>query len=386
MKALAIAGMNLRRLFRLRSNIFFVIIFPMLLILLLGATFGGGFTPVIGIVGHGIGPLGDELVASLEATDDLEVERYTNEDAVVNAVERGRVQGGLAIPAGYDDTLRTGGDVTLRFFGRPGSLAQQLAATVGAAAGAQSTLVRAARFAEREGVASPGDSFVLAARAVALVPGVRVRTTSAGETLFPEGFGTFDLGASTQLLLFIFLTSLTGAVALIETRRFGLTRRMLSTPTSARTIVAGEALGRFGIALLQGLIIMLGSAVIFGVNWGDPAGAAIVLIVFSLVGAGAGMLLGSVFSNDQQAGSVALLLGLGLAAIGGSMVPLEVFPETMRTIAHITPHAWGNEAFAELVRRDGGVADILPELGVMAAFAAVLLALAVWRLRKAITA
>ncbi len=94
MKALAIAGTNLRRLFRLRSNIFFVIIFPMLLILLLGATFGGGFTPVVGVVGNRIGPLGDQLVALLEQTHDLEVERYASENDVVNAVERGRVQGG----------------------------------------------------------------------------------------------------------------------------------------------------------------------------------------------------------------------------------------------------------------------------------------------------
>ena len=209
--------------------------------------------------------------------------------------------------------------------------------------------------------------------------------TRVGEASSSADLGKFDEGASTQLLLFIFMTSLPGAVALIETRRLGVARRMFSTPTAVRTILAGEALGRFGIALLQGLIIMPGSALIFGVSWGDPAGAALILILFSLVGAGVGMLLGSVFSNDQQAQSVALLLGMGLAALGGSMVPLEVFPDTMRTIAHVTPHAWGNDAFNDLVRHGGDVADILPELGVLAAFAVVLLTLATWRLRRAIT-
>ena len=386
MKALAIASTNLLRLFRQRSNIFFVIVFPMLLILLLGATFGGGVTPTIGVVGPGIGPLGEDFVTSLRETEDLDIERYSSEDDLIDAVERGRAQAGLVIPAGYDTTLRTGGEVVIRLFGRPSSLAQQLSATVRAAVGEQNLLVRAARFAESEGISSPEDSFELAAQAAAAVPGVRVRTTSAGESLFPEDLGTFDLGASTQLLLFIFITSLTGSVALIETRRLGLTRRMLSTPTRTRTILAGEALGRLGVALLQGLIIMLGSALIFGVNWGHPAGASLILIAFSLVGAGAGLLLGSVFNNDQQAGSVALLLGLGLAALGGSMVPIELFPDTMRTIAHVTPHAWGNDAFAALVRRDGNVVDILPELAVLAGFAIVLLTLATWRLRRAITA
>jgi ABC-2 type transport system permease protein len=382
-KVLAIAGTNLRRLFRQRSNIFFVIIFPMLLILLLGATFGGAFTPVLGVVDQGIGPLGEDLVATLEKSEDLEVKHYSSEAGLVDDVERGRVQAGLVVPAGHDDTIRAGDDVVLRLFARPGSLA--LRTIVEATVGEQSMLIRSARFAQSEGVASFDDALELAAQAAEKAPGVLVRTTSAGESSSSGSLGKFDSSASTQLLLFIFITSLTGSVALIETRRLGVARRMLSTPTAARTILAGEALGRFGIALLQGLIIMLGAALIFGVNWGNPVGAALVLIVFSLVGAGAGMLLGSTFHNDQQAGSVAPLLGLGLAALGGSMAPLEMFPDTMRTIAHVTPHAWGNDAFSDLVRGGGDVTDIFRELGVLAAFAVVLLTLATWQLRRAIT-
>jgi ABC-2 type transport system permease protein len=97
------------------------------------------------------------------------------------------------------------------------------------------------------------------------------------------------------------------------------------------------------------------------------------------------MLLGSLFGNEDQAISVALFLGLGLAALGGSMAPLEIFPDFMRNIAHITPHAWGNDAFNALVSQGGDIGDILRELGVLAAFAAVLLTLATWRLRRAIT-
>src|SRR5660398_238413 len=45
----------------------------------------------------------------------------------------------------------------------------------------------------------------------------------------------------------------------------------------------------------------------------------------------------------------------------------------MRTIAHITPHAWAYDAFAKIQRHDAGLVDILPQLGVLAAMAAVLL-------------
>jgi ABC-2 type transport system permease protein len=67
------------------------------------------------------------------------------------------------------------------------------------------------------------------------------------------------------------------------------------------------------------------------------------------------------------------------------MVPLEIFPDTMQTIAHITPHAWALDGFAELIRRGGTIADIALELVVLAGFAVVLLALGTWRLRAKLT-
>jgi ABC-2 type transport system permease protein len=57
----------------------------------------------------------------------------------------------------------------------------------------------------------------------------------------------------------------------------------------------------------------------------------------------------------------------------------------MQRIAHVTPHAWALDGYAELVRRGGNTLDILPELAVLTAYAIVLLALASWRLRVALT-
>jgi ABC-2 type transport system permease protein len=137
--------------------------------------------------------------------------------------------------------------------------------------------------------------------------------------------------------------------------------------------------------MVQGLYIVFATLLLFQVNWGDPWGAFLLLVTFSATGAGAGMLMGSTFSNDQQAAGVGVVLSIGLAALGGCMLPIELYGETMKKVAHITPHAWALDGFAELVRRDGTVVDILPELGVLTAYASVLLILAAWRLRIAIT-
>ena len=289
--------------------------------------------------------------------------------------------------AGYDGAVRTGPGATLRYLARPDQYSQQLGETVRGAVARQAALLGAARFAVAQH-AAPGFGAGLAEanRVSPSVPAVTVTEASAGTTLFSRTLGQFDEGAWTELLLFLFLTALTGAVALIETRRLGLSRRMLATPTTAATVIAGEAGGRVLIACLQAAVIIFGSALLFGVNWGQPAGVAAVVILFALVGAGAGVFLGTLFRNEQQAIGVSLLLGLGLGALGGCMVPLEVFSPVMRRVAHITPQAWGNDAFARLVGHGASIAGILPQLGILAAYAVVLLGLAAWRLRRVLSA
>ncbi|MPZ27500.1 MAG: ABC transporter permease subunit [Micromonosporaceae bacterium] len=383
-RVLAIAGVNLRRMARDRANIFFVLLFPMLLILVLGLAFGGSFTPRLGVVVQDTGPLAGRLVAALAADDRMRVDRVDSESELQTAVERGELAAGLVVPSGYDRTVSGGGAAQLRYLARPDESGQQVGITVRAVVGEQAAVLGAAGFAAGQ-TGAPFDQTLGTAEQLATgLPAVTVQASTVGEALFPDDLGQFDIGASSQLLLFVFLTSLVGSSALVEARRLGVTRRMLATPTTAGTILAGEALGRVAVALVQGLIIMLGAGLLFGVSWGDPLGAAALLGLFALAGSGAAMVMGSVFRTVQQASGFGVLLGLALAALGGSMVPIEVFSGTMRTVARFTPHAWANEGFAELVRRDGGVLDIAPQLGVLAGFAVGLFVLGAWLLRRTV--
>jgi ABC-2 type transport system permease protein len=385
MKALAIAGINVRRLFRDRSNIFFVFIFPIALILLIGAQFGGGIDPIVGVNADAGGGISDAIVDQLQSIDAVDVAIYDDLDALTSAVERGHANAGVFLPAGMDQAAATGNPVEISFVVRPDGFGPQLRSVIGAAVAEVMKPVGAARFAGVERGARFEETLELAQDLATGDPGITINVSTLGEALFPESLGRFDLGASQQLVLFVFITALSGSAALILTRQLGVSKRMLSTPTPVGTILIGESLGRFGVALVQGVYIMAATLLAFGVNWGDPLGALLILVAFSAVGAGAAMLMGSVFSNDQQAGGVSIMASLGLAALGGAMVPIELFSPTLQRVAHLTPHAWAIDAFAELVRRGGTVVDILPELGVLSLYAVVLLSLAAWRLRVVIT-
>jgi ABC-2 type transport system permease protein len=227
------------------------------------------------------------------------------------------------------------------------------------------------------------DRALRAAAAEAPRPPVSV-TGADDETEEFTGLGRFDLGAATQLLLFVFLISVAGSATLIQARRYGVLARVLSAPVSTRQAILGEALGRFAIAMVQGVYIVVGTALLFGVEWDSWPLSLLVLAAFSAVAAAAAMVVGSLMDNDAAANGVGVGAGLVLGALGGCMTPLEFFPDTLRTAAHLTPHAWAYEAFAEIQRHDAGLLDIAPQLGVLVATATVLLLLGGWLLGRSL--
>jgi ABC-2 type transport system permease protein len=292
----------------------------------------------------------------------------------------------VVIPASYGADLRAGRQAEVAFLVGPSGVGAVVRPAVDEAVRAQATRVQAARFAAAHGGGGFDAALARVAQLDRSLRPPRITSRDVGDTTDEfEGLRQFDLGASTQLLLFVFITGITGSSAVIQARQLGVARRMLSTPTPMGTVLGGMTLSRFATTMLEGVYIIVATMVLFAVNWGDPAGAIAVLVSFALVATGVAMLSGAVFRNDQQASSVGVFLGLGLGALGGCMFPLELFTGPMRVVAHVTPHAWANDAFGELVRHDAGLVDILPNLAVLLGMAAVLLTVATWRLRKALT-
>ncbi len=386
-RILTLTQVELRRFLRDRSNIFFVFVLPLALVVFIGLQFGGTGGTQIGVVA-GDGDAAAELVEELEAADGLRVVAVDDEDELRTLIGRANLAGGLVVPEDYEEAMRTGAPVEVGFVARPDPGSRSLINVVGAVLAQQSASVDAARAAAVE-VDAPLEDLIPTAEQVGsgmATVELAIEQVGGDEALQEiDALGQFDLGASSQLFLFVFLTSLAGSGALIQTRNLGVATRILSTPTRLRTMVAGLAGGRLAIALFQALYIILVTAFAFQVDWGDPVATGVLVLVFSLVSAAAGMVLGALFRNDSQASGAGVGLGLVLAALGGSMMMLDFFPEGMRRVAMFTPHGWANTAMAEIVRRDAGVVDIATELGVLAAMAVGLGGLATWLLRRALT-
>jgi ABC-2 type transport system permease protein len=383
--ALVIAAVNVQRLLRDRTSTFFVFVLPIVLIVVLGTMFGGRTAPRMGIVVADGGGLGLELVEAIrDGAVTLELKELATVEELRARVEDGSLEIGLIIPPGFDAALRNGGTAEVTVLGNAQSTISVLREAVATAIAEQAALVGAARLAAERSGMSFGDALAVARPVQAEAEGITVAVERIGEGIFPAGTAAFQPGAQSMLVLFMFLTSLTAATQLILTRQLGVSRRMVASPVRVSTILVGETLGRFGVAMLQGLFIVL-SAVVFGVSWGDPLAAGTVAVLFALVGTGAAMVIGVFSSNPDQASALGIMAGMLLGALGGAMVPLEIFPEPAHTFAYLTPHAWAIQGLREVALRGGTVVDVLVELGALSVYALALLAIGAWGFRRSLT-
>ena len=260
MKAiLAIAGVEVRRFLRDRSNIFFVFIFPLLLILLLGTQFGSSRSETRVALAGGSGTALQTVVTEQLQADGMQVESGTPQ-VVREQLGRGRADVGLLISIEAAAAFNDGRQADLEILTASQASAQAALREVRGSLQAISMQHSQLAALERAGMPAEAAAAALAqAREAGQAPrGEILRTDHTAEEF--RGRGAFDLGAVQQLLLFVFLSSLTGAATLIQARRYGVISRTMAAPVSSGQTIAGQAVGRFGIASVQGAYILVGTA------------------------------------------------------------------------------------------------------------------------------
>ncbi|MCD4851588.1 ABC transporter permease [Arthrobacter sp. AK01] len=379
----AIAGVEVRRFLRDRSNIFFVFIFPLLLILLLGTQFGSSNSETRVALGGGSGTVLESSISEQLEADGMQVESGTAQ-VVREQLGRGRADVGVIISPEAAAAFNDGRVADLEILTASQASAQAALQEVKGSLMAISVRHSQRAALEQTGLPAEAAASALAqAKEAVQAPRVDIVDTDNTSQEF-RGLGVFDLGAVQQLLLFIFLSSLTGAATLIQARRFGVIPRTMAAPVTSGQTIIGQAAGRFGIASVQGAYILVGTALLFGVDWGNLWLTALVLLAFSAVAAAAAMIIGSLLDHDGAATGIGIGAGLVLAGLGGCMVPPEFFAEPLQSISWLTPHRWAYDALAAIQRRDASFSDILPGLGVLAGMAAALLFCGAWLLRRSL--
>ncbi|MCU0521595.1 MAG: ABC transporter permease [Anaerolineae bacterium] len=193
-----------------------------------------------------------------------------------------------------------------------------------------------------------------------------------------ENFEPSTFGAAGFAIMFAFIAAQVTATSIFEERKEGTFRRLLVSPMDRWELLIGKMLPNFLIAILQMVVVVAASIVLLPAigqtapTLGSaPLALALITILVALCSTSLGVLLGALCRTEAQVGGVSSAVLWVAGMVGGAFIPSFVLGDFLNTIGKAVPHYWALQAFNAVTLRGLGMIDILPQLGMLAAFTAV---------------
>ena len=160
-------------------------------------------------------------------------------------------------------------------------------------------------------------------------------------TLRPPPTG-FSQSLPGMLVMFVIQMLLTyGGVTLVQDRLGGQLRRLLAAPVNRFEAYGAKVLARVLMACIQAALLLAGGAIIFRLPLGDhPVFLLPVVLCLAVFAGGLSILAGTLSQTEKQVILAAILGAMVLSALGGCWWPIEIVPDSFKTIAMLTPSYW----------------------------------------------
>ena len=193
-------------------------------------------------------------------------------------------------------------------------------------------------------------------------PKVTVTSQYAGKhQIIPSGFN-HQVPANIVMFTLIIVFIYAGEI-LMEEKTRGMLRRVHIAPISTGSLFAGKLLGITLIGLLQIGVLIAAGHFIFGIYYGpSPAALALLALLFAACCGAMGLVLAMLIKGREKLTGIALVTALGMSALSGCWWPVEITPDSMRTIAHVLPSGIALDALHQLISYSSGLTAIASHL------------------------
>jgi ABC-2 type transport system permease protein len=398
MKSLIIAWKDFKIRVKDRKGFLTMIVMPLILTAILGAALSdvmggdGGFSETtVGLYQADEDPLAEafrtEVLQKLEfvnvkmAKDDAELEEL---------LRHGKIDVGLSIPQEWSTDLNNGGLKEIFIYSQAD---KQIKATV------IQSIVES--FSERVKTISLSTTAVISdltkSRAVTsgtvdmkeVVDLIVADLNQAGQIQFDieeESIGkkmvsSMQYYAAAMAVMFLLFNATMGAKSIIQERSTETLARLMMSPTSNSSILIGKFMGTLLFAFIQLIIFYLATSLFYDVHWGGNILQVLAIgIAYSVAVSGLSMILAAIVSEEK---TTDLISGVGIqifAILGGSMLPIYIFPDALQTIANITPNKWALTSFLTIMTGTSWDKLILP-MSVLILMGLLSLTIGTWRLK-----
>lgn len=166
-----------------------------------------------------------------------------------------------------------------------------------------------------------------------------------------------------MLIFFVFFMGANGAESILREHEDGTLARLFSTPVSALQILFGKFIGVFVTLVIQTVVLLAVSALLFKISWGKPLSLTLATLSLIVAATGFGVMLMAFIKSMRQTGPV---LG-GVMTITGMLGGLFTssipnVPEVMDKVSLSMPQGWALHTWKLSLSGSSAAAIVLPAL------------------------
>jgi ABC-2 type transport system permease protein len=396
MKSLIIAWKDFMIRFTDRKGFSLMILFPILLTAILGNALSGAMgeqslpKTTVGVYQNSHDQIGDyfinDVLKGKELNDFVSVKKVDSEKKLKSLIRNEKIDAGIMIPNGWSETLQNGKLKKVELLVDPGkemqgSIIESILETFinGVTTTASSTkivLTNSAPLLSSENLKELSVQLGSSLEKIATQTKY-VENASIGK----KQVSGMQYYAAAMAAMFILFNIFNGAKAFINERETETLARLMSTPTRKYSILLGKFLGNLYFIIVQFGIFLAVTHFLFDVNWGENLSQTIaVAFMYSIAVSGLAMFFASILKDSKTADTVG---GIGVqifSLLGGSMIPIMVFPKSLQTIANIAPNKWALTSFIDIMSGTTWDQLVIP-LTVLFLIGMVSVTIGTWRLQ-----
>ena len=181
-----------------------------------------------------------------------------------------------------------------------------------------------------------------------------------------------DYYAVTMLTLILMYGSLTGLWSIKGEQSQKTGNRMLCSPVRNYEILVGKVLGCIFVTILQALVVISVSRFALNANWGNDIPTILLLVLSqSIMTISLGCGIAYLVKNDGAASGILNIAIPLVVFLGGGYTPIEQFSSSLVRLSDLSPVRWINKAIFNVIY-DGNYTAVptavLINLAVAAAF------------------
>jgi ABC-2 type transport system permease protein len=385
-----IAWKDLLELFRNRLGLIMLVLMPIFMMTMVGFIYpsNNSLSNVpIALANQDLG-FGNSTVASQtfitilqqinNSTGMMTLSNALSLDEIRSLVQKGEVDGGIVIPSNFTSSIMSGEQGTVIIVTDQSN--PQTSATMQAVLNGVFDQMGTMLAQQRVQSLNPA---INASTALAIVKPYDVKTEGAvsGHSSY------FDFIAPGIMAMTVMMSVMTGLPAAIsQEKEVGTLDGMMVAPINRLSIILGKTLAQTARGLLQGVLILALSVILFGVNIQGNillVFGLLLLGVFSFVGLGVVI---TSFAKDQETAMMLMMtLMFPMMFLSGVFFPIQQMPWYMQDVSKFLPLTYASTALRKVMVLGAGIPEIATELTVLIVFGVIMTAIAVPVFRRAMT-